>query len=321
MRAAAICLALAASGCSKPDPDWAKPCAEQRKPSAEVGTGATEYVPIGPMGVPIEVDTNGTYVWLAISVQGLGPTVTVNGRIQDATTLAELASVTGQAVGLTYDRPNDRDVADGIQLALVKPSSAVTLIGRNVTLVADIMGCGGRMAHGQASTQIESFDTATCQGCLDQSCAAELAACDADCTSIQACLDAHCVELSALASPDEAACQVYCQGLYPNGKDKHVALVSCVQASACQPPCNGYSIDYDECVATQNTSNACQGAYAPCSAASGPCPSYKACVSTCSTWAECQSCAAANPTGAMLYETYQSCVESTCLVLGWLPHQ
>jgi hypothetical protein len=273
--------------------------------------------------VPVEVDATGTYVWLGVSVQGFGPNVTVSGSIDDAASATQLAVLTETPVTLAYDHPTDRDVSAGLQLTVV-PSlaglySVETLVGKSVTLTADVVGCEKRMGHGHASAQISGFDVSTCQGCIFQACSAELVACDADCTAIQACLDTYCVELSALASPDEAECQVYCQGLYPNGKAKHVALVSCVQGSMCQPPCNGYSIDYDECVAAQNT-GACMTAYAPCSGAPGDCTNYKTCVSGCSTWPDCQRCATTFPAGEMLYETYQSCLESTCLVLGWLPH-
>jgi hypothetical protein len=333
MRAAAATLALALGlgGCNNPDPDWSKPCAQQRPPSVQVGTGDTEFVPIGMTGVPIEVDSTGTYVWLGVSVQGFGPTVTVSGTIDDASTMTELATLTSTTVSLAYDHASDRDLYSGFQLAVVPslagPYSVETLVGKSVTVTADVVGCEKRMGHGQVSTQISSFDVSTCQGCIFQACSAELGACDDDCTAIQACLDTYCVELSALASPDEAACQGYCQNLHPNGKAKHVALVGCVQASMCQPPCNGYSIDYDECAAAQIATatgaigtGACATQYAPCSGSTGDCANFSNCMSDCSTWAECQHCATAHPTGAMQYEAYQSCVESTCLVLGWLPH-
>jgi hypothetical protein len=326
VRVAAAFLVLALGGCSKPDPDWSKPCAEQRPPSVQVGTGNTEFGPIGTMGVPIEVDSTGTYVWLGVSVQGFGPTVTVSGAIDDASTMTELATLMSTSVGLTYDHSTDRDLYAGLQLTVVPslagPYSVETLVGKNVTVLADVVGCNKRMGHGEVSTQISGFDVSTCQGCLFQACSAELGACDADCTAIQACLDTYCVELSALASPDEAACQLYCQNLHPNGKAKHIALVSCVQASMCQPPCNGYSIDYDECAAAliAPDSGGCTAQYAPCSGTTGDCASFSSCIRNCSTWAGCRNCATAHPTGAMQYEAYEDCVESTCLVLGWLPH-
>jgi hypothetical protein len=323
--AATLALALGLGGCNKPDPDWAKPCAEQRAPSVQVGTGDTEFVPIGTMGIPIEVDATGTYVWLGVSVQGFGPTVTVSGSIADASSMTQVAALTSTTVSLAYDHGIDRDLYSGLQLAVVPslagPYSVESLVGKNVTLTADVVGCK-RTGHGHVATQISGFDVATCQGCLFEACSAELGACDADCTALQACLDTYCVELSALASPEEAECQLYCQSLHPSSKAKHVALVNCVQASMCQPPCNGYSIDYDECAAAliAPTTGGCTAEYAPCSGTTGDCASFSSCVSTCSTWAACQHCAAAHPTGAMQYEAYQSCVESTCLVLGWLPH-
>jgi hypothetical protein len=318
MRAAVVSFVLVAlGGCNNPDPDWAKPCPQQRTPSMQVGSGASQYVPIAPAGVPIEVDTTGTYVWLGVSCQGLGPDVTVSCGVKDAANGDDLATLTSQAIQLAYDHTTDRDEAAGLVADVVDPGAAQQLVGRKVTVWADASGCG-RSVHGETSTVISGFDTSTCQGCLDQTCGSQVAACDSECTAIQACLDAYCVNLSANASPDEVTCQAYCQSLHPMGKAAHVALVSCVQTSMCQPPCNGYSIDYDACVAAQNT-GVCANLLAACSA-SPDCQNYKACVSGCGSWADCQRCAANHPAGEKLFESYDWCIESTCLTLGWVPH-
>ena len=317
MRAAALCLLVVLGGCSTPDPDWAKPCAQQRAPSLEVGTGAAEFLPINDGGVSIEVDPSGTYLWLAVSCRGLGPDVTVSCSATDATSGSVVATGAGQPVQLTYNRATDRDEAGGIVASVVNPAAAQQLVGSTVILAAQAVGCG-RTAQSQVSTKIAGFDATSCQGCLYAACGGQLALCDADCTSIQACLDSTCANLSALASPDEVTCQAYCQSLHPKGKAAHVALVSCVASSACQPPCNGYSIDYDACVAAQNT-GLCANALVACTASSD-CQAFKTCVTSCATFADCQRCATNHAAGEALFEAYEWCVERSCLTLGWLPH-
>jgi hypothetical protein len=266
--------------------------------------------------VPIEVDTTGTYVWLAVSCVGLGQDVTVTTGI-DALDGGVLATMSGDAVQLSYDDGTRRDEAWALATQLVDPATADELVGQTVTLWAEASGCG-RSARGSATTTISGYDTNVCQGCLAEACLPELAVCGADCIAIQACLDSYCVNLSASASPDEVTCQAYCQGLHPNGKQAHVAVASCVEASMCQPPCNGYSIDYDACQGAVNTGT-CATASAACMASSD-CQAFKACTSGCTSWSACEACGKSHPSGEMLFEAYNECVEGICLTLGWLPH-
>jgi hypothetical protein len=326
MRAVAALLAFVFCGCkSNPDPDWSKPCAEQRPPSVEVGTGTTGFVRIDATGISIEVDNTGTYVWLGVSVQGFGPDVDVSGSIKDAKSAAELATLASTSRTLAYDQPSDRDVAAGLELVvtptLAAPLSIETIVGKDVTVSAQVSGCGARKGSNEVATVISGFDTTTCQGCLYQACATQLAACDADCTAIQACLDTHCTGLSANGSSDEPTCVAYCEGLHPNGKANYVALAMCVQKSPCEPPCEAYPYDYNDCLNVQNAEGTgpCWNAYEPCSAASGDCVSYTSCINGCTTWAGCQACAKQSPAGEMLYEAYESCIENACLVLAALP--
>ena len=330
----ALILGFGALGvaCASQDPNWSRPCADEPDASLQVGGGQSEYLPLGDAGVPIEIDTTGTYIWLGVSCQGLGPNVTVTCSIEDTTTGTTVAACAGQAVSLNYDAAVDRDEGWGVIATISSPATVENLIGTNVVITANATGCG-RTVQGKTSPSISGFDVGTCQGCLDAACGPEVAACGADCVAIQACLDAYCVHLSALASPDEVTCQTWCQGQHPAGKEVHIALVSCVTASACQPPCNDYSIDYDACVAAVNTAS-CATTYAACNA-SADCQTYKDCTSACTTWPTCQQCAtappkggldagvdgAAPPSGEALFEAYEACVEATCLTLGWLPHE
>jgi hypothetical protein len=326
MRAAAVLLMFGLGGCSVSDPDWSKPCDEQRAPSIEIGTGASGYLPIGSLGLPIEVNnattgTTGTFVYVGVSLQGLGPAVTVTYGLTDMATGDALTTSASQSVQLVYDQGSDRDEAAGLVADLVDPNQAVDLVDAGVSVWADAVGCG-RTVKGSTTSTIDGFDVTLCQGCVDQACLPQVAACGADCVALQACLDARCVNLSAQASPDEVTCQAYCESLHPVGREALVALASCVQAAtSCQPPCNGYSIDYDACVSwATTTGGVCATALAACTA-STDCQTYKTCVSNCTTWANgCEACGTASPAGEALYESYENCVEGACLVLGWLPH-
>ncbi len=180
---------------------------------------------------------------------------------------------------------------------------------------------------------------ALCATCLRHECAAERAACTADCYAIQACLDTVCFNLSVIGSTDEGTCQVHCQALHPEGLMAHLAYVDCAYAQpqvidagtddagpidagsvTCIPPCLGYPYDYDLCVAAENAGG-CKAALEACEASSD-CKAYFACASTCTTYADCEACAAgtAGDAGESLYEAYQLCLDQVCFAQGWLPH-
>jgi hypothetical protein len=154
----------------------------------------------------------------------------------------------------------------------------------------------------------------------------EKAACDAECYAVQACIDAICFNLSATNSPDEGACQVYCQGLHPTGKANHLAYVDCVHdetpspeaGPSCLPPCQGAPRDYEECVA-QATAASCK---ADACATSSDCQTYETCASACATFADCQACAqgASGAAGEQAFERLQLCLAQRCLAEEWLPH-
>jgi hypothetical protein len=177
-----------------------------------------------------------------------------------------------------------------------------------------------------------------CASCLDHECAAEKAACGADCYAIQACLDSVCFNLSAIASADEGLCQRYCQGLHSTGVPAHLAYVNCAYTQpqtvdggtgdagpidggtiTCLPPCLGYPYDYDLCVAAESA-GPCKPALEACDASS-ECKAYEACAGACTSLAVCQACAVAGgDAGEALYESYQLCLDRSCLAQGWLPH-
>lgn len=159
-----------------------------------------------------------------------------------------------------------------------------------------------------------------CASCLDMICSTELAACDSDCIALQACLDTVCFNLSATASADEGACQVHCQDLHPASKQLHLDVVNCAQGGKSQPPCAGYSYDYDKCKAREDGGN-CASKLMACTN-SNDCLNYKACASTCKTLTDCLACGntASGMAGLMIYADYYSCIETTCLAEGWLPN-
>jgi len=179
-------------------------------------------------------------------------------------------------------------------------------------------GIGGFGTGGEPATTGTGGHFASCKTCLDTTCATELSACDTECIAIQACLDAVCFNLSAIAAPDEGKCQVHCQMLHAGAKAAHKAVVDCVQFSSCQPPCAGYSFDYDACVA-QVTAGSCKPSVDACTA-SADCTAYDACISSCTTLAECLACASVpgGDTGLSLYTASQACVETLCIAPGWL---
>jgi hypothetical protein len=130
-----------------------------------------------------------------------------------------------------------------------------------------------------------------------------------------------CAHLSSTGSSDEGACQVQCQQLHFGAKQAHLAVVNCAQQAAqCMPPCAGYSYDWDQCVAKETTGT-CKPQLDACNA-STDCQTYQGCASSCTTNAECQACAStpAGKAGRDLLEAYWQCVETTCLVEGWLPN-
>jgi hypothetical protein len=327
----AACAAFAAlgagSGCTPTDPDLERPCGSRRPPSVVMGTGSDQFLPVGAGGVLIETDpTLGfNYVWMAVACRGLGPDVNLTFGIDDVDTGLDLTTQLSQRVELTYDGDLDRDEVWGLigQFHLDATSAlpnTEALLNRPVSFWADATdACYTKPIHGSATTLMTDFDPTTCMGCLSQQCGPELAACGAECLNIQACLDAYCDNLSALGSPDEDICQVWCQSQHPTGKKDHLAMVSCIQTTTCQPPCSGYSIDYNECTAAQETS-ACAAAKSAC--ATPDCQAYQTCTGACTTWPECQACAAGagGAAGEKVYEAYQLCLEQTCIAQSWLPH-
>jgi hypothetical protein len=158
-----------------------------------------------------------------------------------------------------------------------------------------------------------------CESCLSTACATEKAACTADCYAIQACLDTVCTNLSATGSPDEGACQVYCQSQHPAGKQPHLDWVNCVaSAASCSPPCAGPPYDYEQCAASE-TAGACKSKSDAC-VASMDCQTYKACVGACTSATACEACSAgaSGMAGYTLYGDLQLCIDQTCLPLYWL---
>ncbi len=341
------CLAPAAlASCAPTDPDLSKPCGQRRTADVEMGIGQFQFVPLGAQGPLLDTDLQqGDYVWLGIGCQGLGPDVTVSFGITDTTTGAELSLTSGdRPPPLTYDTSTDRDEAPGLQAYFDPGVDTKALVGRAVTLWADVSdSCHATAVRGEKASRIEGFDISTCVGCLDEQCYPEMYACDqADCASLQGCLDTYCLNLSAIGSPDEDACQAFCQGEHAAAKNPHIALVACVEATTCstltcfdnpiasapdaqvcfnQPPCFSYSIDYRHCVNQQNdpATGPCKDLLAAC-ANSPDCKSYQTCLAGCTSWTACQKCASDHAQGEMLLEQYQTCVEKTCLAEGWLPH-
>jgi hypothetical protein len=209
-----------------------------------------------------------------------------------------------------------------------------------VVVPAAFVACNGSTGSGRAAGSSSSTSStrpgidgggdaalAACAACLDGKCSMEKAACDAECWALQACIDAVCFNLSATSSPDEGACQVYCQGLHSAGKASHLAYVDCAASETpgpdagvtCRPPCIGAPDDYDRCVAAA-TAGSCK-AQADACAASSDCQAYEACANACTTLADCQACAqGASGAGEPLFEALQLCLAHGCFAEEWLPH-
>ena len=194
--------------------------------------------------------------------------------------------------------------------------------GGSTTTGTTTTGTTTTSTTGTTSSSTTTIDPTTlkCESCLAGACAAEKAACNADCYSIQACLDAVCAHLSATAAATEGACQTYCEGLHPNGKAPLLAYVNCAQGAACEPPCAVAPYDYEQCAAAQ-TAGACKSASDAC-AASSDCTSYQACAGACTTDTACEACGmgTSGSAGEKLYESLQLCIDQTCLPLYWLPN-
>jgi hypothetical protein len=181
-------------------------------------------------------------------------------------------------------------------------------------------GSGG--SGGDTTTSSSTGEPSTwpaCHTCLATKCSAQQKACGPECIAIQACLDAVCFNLSATGSPEEGQCQVHCQQLHGTGKATHLALVNCANSGSCQPPCAGYSYDYDQCIADADQGS-CKTELAACNA-SQDCQIYRACAGTCTTLVSCLMCASGTgpAAGEKLYESYQQCLDTQCFAEGWLP--
>jgi hypothetical protein len=352
LSSAVACLVLSSLACSRNDPDLARDCAHRRPAKVEVGTGQYQFILLGKQGGPlIETDLQaGDYLWFAVGCQGLGPDVTIDFGIQanvadggtdgGADGGIALSTLGSQRVPLSYDSSLDLDEAYGLQAFFVPfpaggYANAAQLVNQTVTLwtrVTDGAGCYKDPIEAQVPTTIGGFDTTTCVGCLAEACAPQLAACGpgSDCLAVQACLDSYCANLSTIASPDEVACQAWCQGQHAGGRDAHVALVGCVQSSMCEAPtgstpaaptpCYGYSIDYRHCTGLEDdpSMGPCKDKALVC--AGGDCLAYKNCINACTTWASCQLCAQQHPNGETQFEAHQLCLETACILQGWLPH-
>jgi hypothetical protein len=274
---------------------------------------------LGP-SVQIEFGVQTDLLLLAQGRRSMAPGVTLDGGVPLSAPSGQVPEV------LSYDSSLDLDVWYGLQAFFQLPAqgiaNAAQLVNQRVILwarVTDGANCYKAPIEAAIPTTIGGFDTSTCVGCLAQTCAPQLAACDQDCFGIQACLDTYCVNLSTIASPDEVACQAWCQSQHPAGKDAHVALVGCVQSSMCQPPCFGYSIDYRHCTGLEDDTNGpCYAQATAC--AGGDCLAYKNCINACTTWASCQVCAQQYPAGEAQFEDHQLCLEQACFLQGWLPH-
>jgi hypothetical protein len=89
------------------------------------------------------------------------------------------------------------------------------------------------------------------------------------------------------------------------------------------PPCRPYGVDYRVCVdlVKDAAMGQCAAALQACNDdPSGQCAQYQTCNNGCATWPACQACASKYPTGEVLWEAYQRCVENTCLAQGWVIH-
>ena len=89
MRAGMVVLVVSvASGTLTLDPDLAKPWGARRAAAVVVGTGATDYLPIGTQGVPIEtapaLGTNS--LWLGVACRGLGLDVNLSSGVINVAT-------------------------------------------------------------------------------------------------------------------------------------------------------------------------------------------------------------------------------------------
>jgi hypothetical protein len=350
MRAAAACLVLSLLGCSSSDPDLHNVCGQRRPAKVELGTGQYKFILLGQQGGPlIETDLQqGDFLWFAVGTQGLGPSVQIDFGVQTDLLLLEqgrrsmspgvaldggfpLSVPSGQVPEvLTYDSSLDLDVWPGLQAFFQLPVQGINntaqLVNQTVILWASVTDrCYQTPVEAAIPTTIAGFDTSSCVGCLAQACAPQLAACDQDCFRIQACLDTYCINLSTIASPDEVACQAWCQSQYSAAKNAHVALVGCVQSSMCQPPCAGYSIDYRHCTSLEDAPPGSDAPAGPCydkamACTGGDCLAYKNCINACTTWASCQVCRQQHPVGVVQFEDHQRCLYPACFLQGWLPH-
>lgn len=178
---------------------------------------------------------------------------------------------------------------------------------------------GGGSGSGTTSTSTGS-SWGVCDSCVDMACAAEEAACDGECRAIQGCIETVCANLSAIgAMEEEGKCQVKCQGDHPDGKQLHLALVNCADASTCSPPCTFYPQDYEACRSFM-TKGPCSAANLACKDSS-ECQTYKDCVTTCKTVAECIACddTPSGLAGRKVLEAYELCVAGECTAAAWLP--
>jgi hypothetical protein len=178
-------------------------------------------------------------------------------------------------------------------------------------------GTGGSGGIGPVS---DGGPFSACGTCLETACEAELAACDDECLAIEACIETVCPHLSAIDAPkEEGSCQAKCQDEHAGAKAKHLAVVNCVNAAGCSPPCVPYPGDDDVCRSFMDKAD-CKAARAACKG-SADCQQYLDCVSTCTTFKDCIACddTAAGQAGRAVLQDYQQCLATRCIVTSWLP--
>lgn len=179
-------------------------------------------------------------------------------------------------------------------------------------------GSGGTAAGGSGGLGgIGPGDSVNaCDDCLDDHCAAELAACGSACVGVEACIETICRALSETS--EESQCFVHCQGANPGGQQPHLDVVNCAYDGACFPPCQGYPIDYPAC-RNYMTTGPCAAEWAACQS-DVDCQLYQNCSSGCTTFSGCINCASTPEglAGRELYEAYEFCVATECLSESWL---
>ncbi|MBK8251406.1 MAG: hypothetical protein IPK82_01900 [Polyangiaceae bacterium] len=155
------CVLLA--GCHKSDPVWDIPCDERPAREVLIGTGESEFIPLGKDKLQIQYGSQGgQHIWMSLRLRGFGPEITAQFGFFDTENPALVYSGPNtDADELQYNDTLDvsetlgmfavlNDWDEATQMPMPSPS------GHDVILWADVTDqCTTEAVHADAPASVE----------------------------------------------------------------------------------------------------------------------------------------------------------------------